>query len=147
MVRRYTTATMADFLNDVAPFTVGFDKVLDNIANVSDIAHNYPPYNIVKNDDESFVIELAAAGFRKDEFNIQHVPHNGNKLIVQGVQDRGEDKRDFVHKGIGARNFTRSFALSDDVVVDGAKFEDGMLLISLKRVIPEEKKAKEIKVK
>lgn len=147
MVRRYTTATMADFLNDVAPFTVGFDKVLDNIANVSDIAHNYPPYNIVKQDDESFVIELAAAGFRKDEFNIEHVPHNGNKLIVQGVQDRGEDKREFVHKGIGARNFTRSFALSDDVVVEGAKFEDGMLLISLKRVIPEEKKTKEIKVK
>ena len=147
MVRRYTTATMADFLNDITPFTVGFDRVLDNIANFSDIAQNYPPYNIVKQDDESFVIEIAAAGFRKDEFNINHVPHNGNKRIVQGVQESGEDKREFVHKGIGARNFTRSFALTDDVVVDGAKFEDGMLLISLKRVIPEEKKAKEIKVK
>lgn len=146
MVRRYTAANMADFLNDVKPFTVGFDRVLDNLVNVSEIANNYPPYNIVKVEDEKFIIEIAAAGFTKDEFNINLVPE-GNKLVVQGVQDRGEDKREFYHKGIGARNFTRTFALAEHVKVEDAEFVDGMLLITLIREIPEEKKATTIKVK
>jgi len=146
MVRRYTTANMADFLNDVKPFTVGFDRMLDNLVNVSEIANNYPPYNIVKVEDEKFIIEIAAAGFTKDEFNINLVPE-GNKLVVQGVQDRGEDKREFYHKGIGARNFTRTFALAEHVKVEDAEFVDGMLLITLIREVPEEKKATTIKVK
>lgn len=146
MVKRYTAADMAEFLNDVKPFTVGFDRVLDNLANVSDIACNYPPYNIVKVDDNKFLIEIAAAGFTKEEFNINLVPE-GNKLIVQGVQDRGEDKREFYHRGIGARNFTRSFALADHVKVEDAEFVDGMLLITLVREVPEEMKTKTIEIK
>lgn len=82
---------------------------------------------------------------RSDEFNIHVVPE-GNKLVVQGVQDRGEDTKEYLHKGIGARNFTRTFALTDDVKVVGADFDDGMLYISLEKVVPEEKKPKEIVV-
>jgi molecular chaperone IbpA len=120
--------------------------MFNNLETVSEVASNYPPYNIVKTSDEEFVIEIAAAGFTKDEFNIHVVPE-GNKLVVQGVQDRGEDKRDFYHKGIASRNFTRTFALSEDVEVLDADFENGMLYISLERIIPDEKKPKEIKVK
>jgi molecular chaperone IbpA len=120
--------------------------MFNNLETVSEVASNYPPYNIVKTSDEEFVIEIAAAGFTKDEFNIHVVPE-GKKLVVQGVQDRGEDKRDFYHKGIASRNFTRTFALSEDVEVLDADFENGMLYISLERIIPDEKKPKEIKVK
>lgn len=146
VTRKFTAADAADIFDNVRPFTVGFDKMFHNLETVSELANNYPPYNIIKEDDENFVIEIAAAGFTKDEFNIHVVPE-GNKLVVQGVQDRGEDKRDFYHRGIAARNFTRTFALSEDVEVLDADFLNGMLCISLQRIIPEEKKPKEIKVK
>jgi molecular chaperone IbpA len=145
MVRKYAVANMAEILDNVRPFTVGFDRVFDNLNNVSEIANNYPPYNIIKNEDDDFTIEIACAGFRKEEFNIHVVPE-GNKLVVQGVQDRGEDKKEYYHKGIGARNFTRTFALSEDVKVTGSEFVDGMLNIFLTREIPEEKKPIEIEV-
>jgi molecular chaperone IbpA len=146
VTRKFNAADVADIFDNVRPFTVGFDKMFHNLETVSELANNYPPYNIIKEDDENFVIEIAAAGFTKDEFNIHVVPE-GNKLVVQGVQDRGEDKRDFYHRGIAARNFTRTFALSEDVEVLDADFLNGMLCISLQRIIPEEKKPKEIKVK
>ena len=146
VTRKFNVADMAEILDNVRPFTVGFDRIFDNLNNVSEIASNYPPYNIIKQDEEHFVIELAAAGFSKEEFNIHLVPE-GNKLVVQGVQDRGEDTKEYYHKGIAARNFTRTFALTEDVEVEGADFVDGMLNISLVRIVPEEKKPKEIKVK
>ena len=74
----YNVAAMTDILDNVRPFSVGFDRVFENISNVSEISNNYPPYNIIKKDDERFIIELAAAGFRKDEFDIQHVPEGNN---------------------------------------------------------------------
>lgn len=145
VTRKFGVADIDKIMEQYRPFTVGFEKVFDNLNNVSDMACNYPPYNIIRIDEENFIIEIAGAGFRQDEFNINLVPE-GNKLVVQGVQDRGEDKREFLHKGIGARNFTRTFALADNVEVVGADFVDGMLNISLKKVIPEEMKVKTIPV-
>tara|TARA_B100002019_G_scaffold271157_1_gene265324 strand:- start:990 stop:1502 length:513 start_codon:yes stop_codon:yes gene_type:complete len=145
VTRKYGVADIDKFVEQYRPFTIGFEKVFDNLNTVSEIANNYPPYNIIKQDDEHYIIEIAGAGFRSDEFNIHVVPQ-GNKLVVQGVQDRGEDKKEYLHKGIGARNFTRTFALTEDVRVLGADFDDGMLYISLEKVVPEEMKAKEIKV-
>lgn len=145
VTRRYGVADIDKFVEQYRPFTIGFDRLFDNLTSVSEIANNYPPYNIVKQDDENYIIEIAAAGFQSDEFNIHLVPE-GNKLVVQGVQDRGEDKKEYLHKGIGARNFTRTFALTDDVRVEGADFDDGMLYISLQKVVPEEKKVKTIAV-
>lgn len=146
VTRKFIAADMAEILDNVRPFTVGFDRMFNNLENVSELSSNYPPYNIVKTNDEEFVIEIAAAGFTKNEFNIYVVPE-GKKLVVQGVQDRGEDKKEYYHQGIAARNFTRTFALNEDVEVIGADFVDGMLNISLVRIVPEEKKPKEIKVK
>lgn len=143
--KRYAVSNMADIFDNVRSYTIGFDRMFDNLNTVSELSNNYPPYNILKLDDEHFVIEIACAGFTKDEFNIHVVPE-GNKLVIQGVQDRGEDKRDYYHKGIAARNFTRTFALTDDVEVTDADFENGMLNVSLVRIVPEEKKPKEIKV-
>jgi len=146
-IHRYTTDNISDILDNVRPFTIGFTRMFESLADVNEsVASNYPPYNIVKCDDENYIIEIACAGFRKDEFNIHVLPDN-NKLVIQGVQDRGEDKRDYFHKGIGSRNFTRSFLLEGDVKVTDCDFTDGMLNIFLKRIIPEDKKPKQINVK
>ena len=146
-IHRYTTGNIADILDNVRPFTIGFNRMFESLVDVNDsVASNYPPYNIVKCDDENYIIEIACAGFCKDEFNIHVLPEN-NKLVIQGVQDRGEDKRDYFHKGIGSRNFTRSFLLEGDVKVTDCYFTDGMLNIFLKRIIPEDKKPKQINVK
>ena len=146
-IHRYTTGNIADILDNVRPFTIGFNRMFESLVDVNEsVASNYPPYNIVKCDDENYIIEIACAGFCKDEFNIHVLPEN-NKLVIQGVQDRGEDKRDYFHKGIGSRNFTRSFLLEGDVKVTDCDFTDGMLNIFLKRIIPEDKKPKQINVK
>ena len=143
-IHRYTTGNIADILDNVRPFTIGFNRMFESLVDVNDsVASNYPPYNIVKCDDENYIIEIACAGFCKDEFNIHVLPDN-NKLVIQ---DRGEDKRDYFHKGIGSRNFTRSFLLEGDVKVTDCDFTDGMLNIFLKRIIPEDKKPKQINVK
>ena len=139
---RFTASDLDAFFR---PFSIGYDKVFDNLHTVKDIANNYPPDNIIKSDSDSWSIEMACAGFKEDEFNIHLVPE-GNKLVVQGVQDRGEDKTEYAYKGIAARNFTRTFALTENTKVVGADYVDGMLNISLVREIPEEQKPQEIKV-
>lgn len=139
---RFTASDLDAFFR---PFSIGYDKVFDNLHTVKDIANNYPPYNIIKSDSDSWSIEMACAGFKEEEFNIHLVPE-GNKLVVQGVQDRGEDKTEYAYKGIAARNFTRTFALTENTKVVGADYVDGMLNISLVREIPEEQKPQEIKV-
>ena len=139
---RFTASDLDAFFR---PFSIGYDKVFDNLHTVKDVANNYPPYNIIKSDSDSWSIEMACAGFKEEEFNIHLVPE-GNKLVVQGVQDRGEDKTEYAYKGIAARNFTRTFALTDNTKVVGADYVDGMLNISLVREIPEEQKPQEIKV-
>lgn len=130
------------------PFTVGFDRLfaqLDHVSNAS--ASNYPPYNIVKLDDDRFVVELAVAGFRKDGFKIKL---KNKQLYVDGQHAETPESdvtREYVHKGIAARQFSRTFALADHVKVDGAEYIDGILSIYLVRDVPEEEKPIEIKVK
>ena len=80
-----TRLTASDMDAFFRPFTIGFDRVFDNLHTVKDIASNYPPYNIIRKDEDTYSIELACAGFREDEFNIHLVPE-GNKLVVQGVR-------------------------------------------------------------
>jgi len=145
VTRRFTAANLNELANDMKPFTIGFEKMFESLNTIPDTSNNYPPYNIVEAGEGLYTIEMACAGFTDDEFNIHVVP-DVNKLVVQGVQDRGTDKRSYLYKGIGARNFTRTFALTDDVKVTGADFRDGILYISLEHVVPEEKRPVEIKV-
>ena len=143
---KFNSAMMDDVLGQVRPFTVGFDRVFSNLQTVSELANNYPPYNILKHDDENFTIEIAAAGFRKEEIVINVVPE-GNKLVVQGIQDRsGDYVPEYYYQGIAARNFTRTFALAEDVQVGDAEFVDGMLLVHFTRVVPEAKKPRTIEI-
>tara|TARA_B100001778_G_scaffold231387_1_gene192597 strand:- start:1765 stop:2181 length:417 start_codon:yes stop_codon:yes gene_type:complete len=126
------------------PFGVGFDemfKKLDAIHNQPQ--GNYPPYNIVKLDEESFVIEIAAAGFSKKDFKIDL---KDSSLKVKAEKGEAVEK-EFIHQGIAARSFERVFALAEHVKVKDATYTDGILAIKLIREIPEAEKPIEIKVK
>jgi molecular chaperone IbpA len=126
------------------PFAIGFDRTLQLLERADVQSNsNYPPYNIVKVDEENFQIELAVAGFNKKEISISK---EKEVLIVMGKQKDQGNAREFVHQGLSSRNFTRKFTLADDIVVKGADMKDGILSVSLERVIPEEDKPKEIKI-
>ena len=126
---------------------IGFDRVFDAVNRLHSIeggqSNSFPPYNIKKLDDENYEITLALAGFKKSELSV--VVEDGN-LVVKGEQNH-TPKAEFLHKGIAERNFTRTWALADDVKVTGSKLKDGVLTISLVHEIPEEKKPTSIEIK
>lgn len=127
------------------PFGVGFDEMfrkLDAIHNQPQ--GNYPPYNILKLTDDEFVIEIAAAGFKKKDFGINL---KDGSLLVKAETKDSSDNHEYLHKGIAARSFERVFALADHVKVEDATYVDGILAIKLIREIPEEEKPIEIKIK
>ena len=125
-----------------SPFSIGVDRLFQQLQAQSVVnQQNYPPYNIVKVDDENFVIELAIAGFDKKEVNVEL---EKNVLKIEGKSK--DDDKDFIHKGLASRSFERQFTLADDVEVSGGKLENGVLKVELKRVIPEEDKPIKIKI-
>ena len=136
-------------INQFAPFTVGFDRVFDRLVDYGNTNYEtggFPPYNIRKTDDFKHVIEIALAGFSKDEIEV---------ILTDGVLEiKSSDlptttkpKDDMIHKGIAKRAFTRKFTLADDIEIKDAKLINGLLLIDLEQIVPEHKKPKTIKVK
>lgn len=133
------TKLAMDLFND--PFFIGFDKMMSRVSNTTNQQVGFPPYNVRKIDDDTFVIELAVAGYNKESLNITE--HEG-VLSVKG--DRPEDAEEYLHKGIAGRKFTRTFALAEYMYVNSADLVDGMLYIVVKREIPENKKPKTINI-
>ena len=134
-------------INKLTPYAVGFDTVFHNMQRYIENNQNstgYPPYNIVK-DGNNFQIEIALAGVKLADLDIETA--DGIMTISHNPQLDEEDVSRFVHRGIAQRKFKRSFTLAEDVVVNGAKLENGMLYIALERIIPEEKMPKKIEVK
>ena len=127
--------------------TVGFDRIFNNLNRFADSnfskSDGYPPYNIRKEGDYNFVIEMALAGFGKKDIEVEVVD---SELSVRSVKENTIDEST-VYRGISYRKFERKFSLADDVLVKDASLENGMLTISLERVVPEEKKPKLIEVK
>lgn len=130
----------AAMLND--PFFIGFDRVLNKMHHAHPDQSNYPPYNILKVDDDNYVIEVALAGFNQTEIDV--VTEDG-VLTIEGKKETDQETK-YLHKGISARHFRRKFTLSDTIVVRGADFENGILTVSLENVIPEEKKPRKIAI-
>ena len=131
--------------NDLRPFSVGFENIFDHFNLHLDTQRtvNYPPYNINKVDDFNWSIEIALAGFGKKDINISTA---NSQLTIKSIPS--EDKwKEPIHKGISKRQFTRTFTLADDVVVNDAELKDGMLVVNLEKIVPEEKKPKSIKIK
>ena len=127
---------------------IGFDHVWSEIERLSEMADNklYPPHNVVKHDETNFSIELALAGYSKDSLTIEV---KDGILVVSGDGRRSEDgevEREYLHRGISAKKFTRTFRLSEHVVVDGADFIDGLLVIDLRVEVPEEKRPRAIPI-
>lgn len=125
--------------------TVGFDRLLDAFSDLENTlpenkAASYPPYNIIKRGEHDYVIEIAVAGFRRDELDITF---EGRKLTVTGKVN-SERSGEYLHRGVAMREFTHSFTLAETVVVNSADLEDGMLVVRLQNVIPEEKKPRKI---
>ena len=134
---RYSSITPSDFERALG-ITVGFDSMFDRFfgdVDRSESAAGYPPYNICKDEENIYTIEMAVAGFSKEDLEAEL---KEGILTVRSKQD--QDDGEYLHRGIAKRAFSRSFTLSDDVVIKGADLINGMLTISLERIIPEEKK-------
>jgi molecular chaperone IbpA len=127
------------------PFFIGFNRELERFNTVHNLATRqaYPPYDIIKLDEDTYKLSLAVAGFSQE--NIDVSVDNGT-LIIKGEITEIQDA-EIVHKGIAGRKFTRTFALGEYMEVTGAEIKDGMLNINIDRIIPEDKKPKQIKVK
>ena len=127
-------------------FAVGFDQMFDDLlrhtANTQ--STNYPPYNVVKHSEDKFSIELAVAGFKEGDIDITV---EKNQLSIKGEKAvELNETVEYLHRGISARNFSRSWTLADHVEVVGAAVQDGILTIQLERQIPEEQKPKKIAI-
>ncbi len=132
---------------DFSPFyrdTVGFDRVFDMLDSVvSQGSQGYPPYNIEKSGDDTYRIVMAVAGFSEAELNITQ---KEEELLVTGKCQPGAEEKEYLYRGIAAREFERRFQLADHVKVVGAGLANGLLTIELRREIPEEKKARAIRI-
>ena len=126
------------------PFGIGFDQLFQEFDSIQkENTTVYPPHNVVKLTEDSYVIELAVAGFAEPELDIETVE---NSLVITGEKS-DKDEREYAHTGISARKFTRRFTLAEHVVVSGASLQNGILSISLERQVPEEKKPRKITIK
>ena len=139
--------SLFDNFNQLTPYAVGYDRVFDQLQkyvqnNVQ--SSGFPPYNIQKGGDYNYSIEIALAGFSKDDIEVEVAE---NTLSVRSDK-KAEPTDEFTyHRGISYRRFDRKFTLADDIVVSGATLENGLLRIDLERIIPEEKKPRLIEVK
>jgi len=138
--------------NQLRPVTVGFDPMFDRFERMFEDdffntpSVNYPPYNIVRTGDYTYDIEVALAGFSKKDIDVQYA--DGVVTIKSVHEAKDKDEQDgTIYKGISKRHFTKSFTIADDVEVQGAELKDGLLKISLERIIPEAKKPRTIEIK
>jgi len=140
--------TRLSIWNDLRPFSVGFDELFDHFNNTLEYTvkqgTSYPPYNINKVDDLNYQIEMALAGFNKKDIEIKSAD---SQLTIKSVESDDKDEKETLHRGISKRKFSRTFTLAEDIKVNGAKLKDGMLLIDLEKIVPEEKKPRTIDIK
>ena len=123
------------------PFFIGWDRHFKDLEKVMHNSTNYPPYNLVEMGEDTYMIELALAGFKKEEISVEQ---ENNVLTIKGTS--GEDSNKYIHKGIGARDFTRTFSLSEYMIVAGVTRENGVLRVLVIRDVPEEAKPKKFEI-
>ena len=132
-----TTNTLDTFWKDYVPHAVGLDDVFHRLEAMSGNNVNYPPYNLIKHDSSNFSIEVALAGFTRDEIEVST---EQNILKVASKSPKQDSDRTYLHKGVSKRSFTRSWQLAEDVKVKDVKYEDGLLTIDLERIVPDHQK-------
>ena len=139
------TLDLPTFVNQIHRQAIGFDSLFEQLNRqfTNSKSDNYPPHNVVKLDDTHYVIEVAVAGFAEDEIDVEL---KENVLTVKGEQAKKDTEVEYLHKGISARNFVRTFPLAENVEVRGATVQNGILAIALEQIVPEEKKPKKIAI-
>ena len=138
--------------NNLRPITVGFYNMFDHFEHMMDDSFfrgtmgNFPPYNIVKTGENTYDVELALAGFSKKDIEVEY---KENLLSVKSKKQEEvkDDDGNVIHRGISKRMFSKSFTIANDVEVKGAELKDGLLKVTLERIIPDHKKAKTIEIK
>jgi len=146
------TSKDLSIFNSLRPFSIGFDDMFDQFESMLDngglVQSNYPPYNIRKSGKDKYAIELAVAGFNKDDVEVEY---EDNLLTVKTKKvDKAVEKDmdgEIIHRGISQRSFSRSFTIADDIKVEGAEIKDGLLTINCEKIVPEQKKRKLIPIK
>ena len=136
-----TTYDLSPLLRSSVGFDV-FDNIFDSVFNLNESNTSYPPYNILKSDN-NYTISLAIAGFSKDEIDVSL---QENELVIKGVAKDQDGEIEFLHRGIAGRNFERKFRLADTIKVSDASYQDGLLNVYLEREIPEHQKPRKIEI-
>ena len=137
---KYNAANMNQLLEKINKNSIGMDEYFDRLFNLHETTTNYPPYNLVQVSNVESRLELALAGFRKAEVNVYT---QDGKLFVEGQKEDKETETNYLHKGLAQRSFTRAWTLSDDTEVRSVVFEDGLLSITLGRIVPDHHKRKD----
>jgi len=132
--------------NKFIPYSIGFDNLFDRLFDIDlESSNSYPPYNISKVDENNYIIEMALAGFNKDDIEIELAD---SELTVRSKKREDSNKDvNLIHQGISHRSFNRKFTLSEEILVKNAEMKNGMLIIKLEKFIPENKKPKLINIK
>ena len=140
--------------NQLRPLSIGYDDVFDHFESMFNHQYdsinvpNYPPYNIVKTGKYTYDIQVALAGYSKKDVDVSF---ENSVLTIKSVKDKDEeevkDNDGVLHKGIAKRMFSKSFTIAEDVEIKGAELKDGLLVVSMEKVIPEHKKARKINIK
>lgn len=135
---RYNTGNIQKFLNDIDKYSIGMDEWFHRFSALHQTESNYPPYNVIKESNTEFRLEIALAGFTKNQITVYT---ENNKLFVEGTKDQ-DSQKEYVHQGLAQRAFTRSWTISDDVEVKNVTFENGLLNIQMVKIVPEHQKRK-----
>ena len=137
---KYNAANLDQLLDRINRNSIGMDEYFDRLFNLHETTSNYPPYNLVTVSNVESRLELALAGFKKKEV---YVYTQDGKLFVEGQKEDKETETKYLHKGLAQRSFTRAWTLSEDTEVRSVTFEDGLLTITLGKIVPEAHKRKD----
>ena len=130
---RYTASDLPALLDKISKNSIGMNDYLNRVFDLHETTSNYPPYNLITVSNTESRLELALAGFKKKEVNVYT---QDGKLFVEGQKEDKETETNYLHKGLAQRSFTRAWTLSDDTEVRSVDFEDGLLSITLGRIVP-----------
>ena len=131
---RYHAANLPDLFDKITKNSIGMDEYLNNFFNSDFPLSNYPPYNLIQLNNHELKLEIALAGFKKDELQVYT---EFGKLYVKGKKEESKVDGEFVHQGLAQRSFERVWTVSDDTKIGSVKFEDGLLTVELNKIVPE----------
>ena len=137
---KFHSADLPALMNRINKYSIGMEDYFDRLATLHETTGNYPPYNLVTVSNTESRLELALAGFKKEEVNVYT---QDGKLFVEGQKEDRESETNYVHRGVAQRSFTRAWTLSDETEVRSVAFEDGLLTIELGKIVPEHHQRKD----